>query len=158
MFICCRCPEKKLMDGLEIKPVLGAESEVLCGDGPSSTVETNILKNVSSGSTLKERNDLENEVLSVDGSVSTVETNTLKSVSSVSTPREQRLPKLAKNASSSFFPFVLKFRTCSGEIMEMDCASNQFPLGINFKNQTPVEVARVQAGSVAEEFGVVVGW
>merc|ERR1712007_330161 len=102
--------------------------------GSSSTVETNTFENVSSGSAPKERLGLENEVLYTDGSSSTVETNTLKNVSSGSTSKERRLSGLAKNASSSLHPFVLKFRTCSGEIVEMYCASNQFPLGISFQN------------------------
>merc|ERR1712137_222808 len=54
--------------------------------------------------------------------------------------------------------FTMKFRTLSGEIVDLSCTAQHFPLGVNFTGKSPVHVSVVQLGSSGEELGIKCGW
>merc|ERR1719240_105079 len=68
-----------------------------------------------------------------------------------SNPSSQRSHQNSPRTVGSEYRFVLKFKILSGQFLDLDCTEKQFPLGIKFYSKVPVEVGRVEPGSVAEE-------
>merc|ERR1719240_1708681 len=64
--------------------------------------------------------------------------------------------------AKSLQPFVLKFRTLSGEIVDLDFSGKLLPFGFHFASAFRLAstnmVDEVKPGSTCDEFGVKVGW